>query len=95
MFGEFVVALWAAVPEAAHDEDGDFAGGEGDVGANTSTTPAFGHPSYPGGESNRAMKAISAVAGVPEELAEEEFGRGVFGSVGAHDAGDGFGLGCW
>ena len=23
VFGEFVVALWAAVPEAAHDEDGE------------------------------------------------------------------------
>ena len=33
-----------------------------------------------------------AVAGVPEGFAEEDFGFGVAGAVGAHDAGDGFAL---
>ena len=34
-------------------------------------------------------EAVAAVAGVPEGLAEEEFGFGVAGAVGAHGAGCG------
>ena len=36
------------------------------------------------------IKPVAAEAGVPEGFAERDLGRGVFGAVGAHDAGNRF-----
>ena len=87
-----------AVPEAAVDEDGEFAGDVGDVRADGErTTPSAWrrHPSLVrrGVKGDPAMQAVTAKAGVPEGFAEREFRSGVPGAVGAHDARDGFGLG--
>lgn len=71
VLGQRVVALRAAVPEAAVDEDGDLFADEGDIG------PAW----Y-----LFVVQTIPAVAGMPEGLAEEEFGFGIAGAVRAHDA---------
>ena len=90
-----VIALRAAVPEAAVDEDGELFADEGDIGADGS----YHHVSFAattpqaGGEFDFVVKTIAAEAGVPEGFAEEEFGPTILSPVGAHYAGDGFALG--
>ena len=44
-------------------------------------------------DSDTIVEAIAAVAGGPEGFAEDEFGLGVLGAVGAHHARDGFAFG--
>ena len=70
------------------DKDGELFADEGDVGADT-WNAQFGMRNA---EFDSVIDAVAAVAGVVEGFAEGEFGFGVAGAVGAHDAGDRFAL---
>lgn len=63
------------MPKAAMDEDREFFADEGNI---RSAGNSF------------VMQSITAEAGVPKGFAESDFGCGVFGAVGAHDAGNRF-----